>query len=64
MKSPKSKLTAYVQLSEYNCLQVNIHKGIVWNYWFIEPSEKPIKLPKGHIPDALKTADLSVLGPF
>ena len=62
MKYPKNKMTAFIQLSENNCPQVNLHKGSVWNYWFIEPSETPIKLAKGHIPELLKNADLGDLG--
>lgn len=64
MKYPKNKMTAFIQLSENNCPQVNLHKGSVWNYWFIEPSETPIKLPKGHIPELLKNSDLGDLGCF
>ena len=57
-------MTAFIQLSDDNCLQVNLHKGSVWNYWFIEPSEKPIKLPKGETPELLKKADLGDLVSF
>jgi hypothetical protein len=64
MKCPKNKMTAFIRLSEKNHPQVNLHKGVVYNYWFIEPSEKPIKLRKGQIPDLLKNADLGDLGSF
>ncbi len=64
MKYPKNKMTAFIQLSENNCPQVNLHKGSVYNYWFIEPSENPVKLHKGQIPDLLKKADLGNLGSF
>ena len=57
-------MTAFIQLSKNNCPQVNLHKGSVWNYWFIEPSETPIKLAKGHIPELLKNSDLGDLGCF
>ena len=64
MKYPKNKMMAFIQLSENNCPQVNLHKGTVYNYWFIEPSEKPIKMRKGQIPELLKKADLGDLGSF
>ena len=57
-------MTAFIRLSENNHPQVNLHKGSVYNYWFIEPSEKPIKLTKGQIPELLKNADLGDLGSF
>ena len=57
-------MTAFIQLSENNCPQVNLHKGTVYNYWFVEPSEKPIKMRKGQIPELLKNADLGDLGSF
>lgn len=59
---PKSKMTAFIQLSKNDCVQVNLHKGNTYNYWFIQPSEKPIKMVKGKIPELLKGKDLSDLG--
>jgi len=61
-KYPKSKMTAFIQLSKFDCVQVNLHKGNIYNYWFIEPSEKPIKMIKCEIPELLKGKDLSDLG--
>lgn len=64
MKYPKNKMTAFIQLSENNSPQVNLHKGSVYNYWFIEPSVKPIKMLKGQVPELLKGFDLGDLGSF
>lgn len=64
MKYPKNRSYALIQLAEYVCPQVNLHKGRIWNYWFIQPSEKPIKLSKGEIPELLKNANLEKLGTF
>lgn len=62
MKYPKNKMIVFIRLSDSNCPQVNLHKGRIWNYWFIEPSEKPIKLSKGQVPELLKNVDLVDFG--
>lgn len=64
MKYPKEKATAFYKITKCDWGQVNIHKGRVYNYWFIQPHEKPIKLKKGEIPFVLKEQDLSGLGNF
>lgn len=64
MRSPKNKISAFIRLSETECPQVNLHKGYVYNYWFIEPHQRPFKKKKGQVPDLLKGADLGDLGSF
>lgn len=64
MKYPKMKATAFVQLSEYDCRQVNLSKGRMYNYWWIQPSNTPIKLKKGKVPNELVGFDLSEFGNF
>lgn len=50
----KKTKTIFVQTSDHECLQVNISLGRKWNYWYIQPKENPIKLPKGEVPSDLK----------
>jgi len=64
MKYPKLKATTFVQLSEYDCVQVNMSKGRLYNYWWIQPNDTPIKLKKGEVSDELVGYDLSELGNF
>ena len=64
MSYPKNKITAFVRFSENENRQVNLHKGVVYNYWFIEPYEKPFKMNKGQVPFLLKGRDLGDLGSF
>lgn len=64
MKYPKTKATTFVQLSEYDCRQVNVNKGRLYNYWWIQRYDAPIKLKKGEIPDVLVGYDLTKLGNF
>jgi hypothetical protein len=61
MSYPKKRITEFVEFDEYDCRQVNLHLGRKWNYWFIEPNEKPIKLLKGELPEDLKNKDLGEL---
>lgn len=51
----------FIQFGEYDCRQVNLSQGRVYNYWYIQPNEKPIKLKKGEIPEELEGFDLSEL---
>ena len=37
-------------MGEFDCPQVNLHEGKKWAYWFIQPAEKPLRLPLGEIP--------------
>ncbi len=64
MRYPKNKVTAFIRFSENEIRQVNIHKGTVYNYWFIQPHKKPFKMQKGQVPDFLKGRDLGDLGSF
>lgn len=41
-------------MGEYDCIQVNLHVGRIYAYWFIQPNEYPIKLLKGEVPDNFK----------
>jgi len=54
MKYPKNKSFTFIQFSEFDCKQVNISKGKLYNYWWIQPNLKCIKLNKGEIPEILK----------
>ncbi len=63
MKFPKEIATTFVDI-DGECIQINLHKGRVYNYWFIEPSSRPIKEKKGIFPKILKNLDLSRLGDF
>lgn len=54
MPYPKKHKFAFVQLENKNCIQVNYHESKKIGYWWIEPAPKPIKLPIGEIPAALK----------
>lgn len=54
MKYPKNSKTVFLQLSDNDCRQINMHIGRKWTYWFIEPSEHPIKLLNGEYPSILK----------
>jgi hypothetical protein len=61
MKFPKDKRSMFLQLSEFDCIQINVSVGRIYHYWWIEPSIKPIKLIKGEVPTKLKNHDLSNL---
>ena len=50
-----------MQFSDCECIQINVSVGRIYNYWWIEPNIKPIKLIKGEIPSKLKEHDLSEL---
>ena len=62
MKYPKDNKSMFLQFSEFDCRQVNVHIGRLYNYWFIEPNDKPINSKKGVIPFELKGYDLTELG--
>lgn len=47
-------MTTFVQVAEHDCVQVNLHVGIKYAYWFIQPNEYCIKLLKGEIPEYFK----------
>lgn len=64
MKYPKDKRNMFLQFSEFDCRQINIAVGRLYNYWWIEPDNKPIKSRKGVIPFELKGHDLTKLGLF
>lgn len=50
MKYPKNKKTIFIQFSDCDCRQINVHKGAKYVYWFIQPFEKPFKTEIGDIP--------------
>ncbi len=54
MKYPKKKETFFHDAGEFDCVQINVHYGRKWNYWFIEPAEKPLKLAKNELPSILR----------
>ncbi len=53
-KYPRRVMSDFIQLAEYNCIQVNVHFGKKYAYWFIEPNEKPVKLLLGEYPQELQ----------
>lgn len=61
MKYPKKHITEFIQFSEFDCRQVNLHQGKKCNYWFIEPNTFVIKLPIGEIPTELNGHELGSL---
>ncbi len=61
MSYPKKSVSEFIQFGEYDCRQVNLHIGRIYNYWFIQPNEKPIKLKKGELPTELKGQKLGKL---
>ena len=52
----------FLQFSEFDCRQVNVKIGRLYNYWFIEPNDKPIKAKKDVVPFELRGFDLTKLG--
>jgi hypothetical protein len=61
MKYPKNIISEFVEYSEYDCRQVNLHIGRIYNYWFIEPNKHPYKLLKGELPRELIGKDIGKL---
>lgn len=64
MKYPKSKAYTFVQFAEFDVRQVNLSKGRIYNYWWIQPNSKHIRLKKGQIPEMLAGFDISELGDY
>lgn len=64
MKYPKKSETEFIQFSENDCRQINVHKGTKYNYWFIEPSIKAIKLKIGILPEVLINKKLNKITNF
>ena len=62
MKYPKDNRNMFLQFDEFDCRQVTVHVGRLYNYWFIEPNDKPIKAKKGVIPFELRGYNLGDLG--
>lgn len=55
-KYPKSHRTFWLE----DGTQVNVHYGSKYNYWFIQPSAKPIKLTKAEVPSRLYQHSLNL----
>jgi len=50
MKIPKKHISKFIQFDEFDCRQVNVSIGTKYNYWFIEPMEKPLRCLKNDLP--------------
>lgn len=48
MRYPKRSKTGFTE--ESNSRQVNVHMGRKFDYWFVEPNERPYVVASGSVP--------------
>lgn len=56
MGYPKKVKTGFT--NEPQSRQVNVHMGRKFDYWFVQPNEKPYKVDSGSIPPQMQDADI------